>query len=268
MRPHVGVPFPTVAETCRGARRYSSVIDRVKRTPATRGNASAPLFFDAGTTNSSVLVQIGPPGSSASHASDPTVLSDVFARIGGATVGKATQTLQINSDNVGGDDLWLWRADHGDSGTVGWTTNTAANGLVVNGADVTMYGPAVEHYQAVQVQWNGNGGADYFYQSKMPYDPPSQSAWMDGSSDGYPSIAVASSVTSFQAYGLGVYCYFDVNPSEISANALTSPASSGVQWHDMVTVSLGGTGTIEHIINGDGATVDSGSTVADLTSYS
>src|SRR6202034_2519772 len=199
------------------------------------------LIFDAGTTNSSVLVQIGPPGSSASHASDPTVLSDVFARIGGATVGSATQTLQ---------------------------TNTAANGLVVNGADVTMYGLAVEHYQAVQVQWNGNGGADYFYQSEMPYDPPSQSAWMDGSSDGYPSIAVASSVTSFQAYGLGVYCYFDVNPSEVSANALTSPTSSGVQWHDMVTVSLGGTGTIEHIIDGTGATVDSGSTVADLASYS
>jgi hypothetical protein len=226
------------------------------------------LTFDAGTTNSSVLVQIGPSGSTASHASDPTVLSDVFARIGGATVGKATQTLQINSGNVVGDDLWLWRADHGNGGTVGWTTNTAANGLVVNGANVTMYGLAVEHYQAVQVQWNGNGGADYFYQSEMPYDPPSQSAWMDGSSDGYPSIAVASSVTSFQAYGLGVYCYFNVNPSEISANALTSPTSSGVQWHDMVTVSLGGTGTIQHIINGNGATVDSGSTVADLTSYS
>ncbi|MGH3395196.1 MAG: NUDIX domain-containing protein, partial [Streptosporangiaceae bacterium] len=205
-------------------------------------------------------VQIGPPGASASHASDPTVLSDVFARIGGATVGKATQTLQVNSNNVVGDDLWLWRADHGNSGTVGWTTNTAANGLVVNGADVTMYGLAVEHYQAVQVQWNGNGGADYFYQSEMPYDPPSQSAWMDGSSDGYPSIAVASSVTSFEAYGLGVYCFFDVNPSEVSASALTSPTSSGVQWHDMVTVSLGGTGTIEHIIDGTGAAVDSGKT--------
>jgi hypothetical protein len=226
------------------------------------------LIVDAGTTNSPVLVQIGPSGSSASHASDPTVLSDVFARIGGATAGQATQTLQINSGNVVGDDLWLWRADHGNSGTVGWTTNTAANGLVVNGANVTMYGLAVEHYQAVQVQWNGNGGADYFYQSEMPYDPPSQSAWMDGSSDGYPSIAVASSVTSFQAYGLGVYCFFDVNPSEVSANALTAPASSGVQWHDMVTVSLGGTGTIEHIINGTGASVNSGSTVADLASFS
>ena len=75
-------------------------------------------------------------------------------------------------------------------------------------------------------------------------------------------------MTSFQAYGLGVYCFFDVNPSEVSANALTSPTSAGVQWHDLVTVSLGGTGTIRHIINGTGATVDSGSTVADLSNYS
>jgi hypothetical protein len=90
---------------------------------------------------------------------------------------------------------------------------------------------------------------------------------MDGSSDGYPSIAVASSVTSFKAFGVGVYCFFDVNPSEVSANALTSPNTSGVQWNDMVTVSLGGTGTIQHIINGTGNTVNSSSTVADLTSY-
>jgi len=241
--------------------------DTILQTADVNGIRIGGLIFDAGSTNSSVLVQIGPSGSSASHASDPTVLSDVFARIGGATVGKATQTLVINSNNVVGDDFWLWRADHGNGGTVGWTTNTATNGLVVNGANVTIYGLAVEHYQGVQVQWNGNGGADYFYQSEMPYDPPNQSSWMDGSADGYPSINVASSVSSFQAYGLGVYCYFSTNSGVVSANAFTSPSSSGVQWHDMVTVSLGGVGTISHIINGTGGTVNSGSTVADLTSY-
>jgi hypothetical protein len=241
--------------------------DTILRTADANGIRVAGLVFDAGTVTTPVLVQIGPPGSTAGHAADLTVLSDVFARIGGATVGSATQTLQVNSDNVIGDDLWLWRADHGNSGTVGWTTNTAANGLVVNGANVTMYGLAVEHYQAVQVQWNGNGGSDYFFQSEMPYDPPDQAAWMDGSADGYPSIAVADSVTGFQAYGLGSYCYFDVNPAVVSANAFTSPSSAGVQWHDLVTASLGGTGTISHVIDGTGATVDSGSTVADLTSY-
>jgi hypothetical protein len=225
------------------------------------------LLFDAGTTNSATLVQIGPSGSAASHSSDPTTLSDVFIRIGGATVGKATQSLVVNSANVIGDDLWLWRADHGNGGTVGWTTNTAANGLIVNGANVTMYGLAVEHYQAVQVQWNGNGGSDYFYQSEMPYDPPNQSSWMDGSSNGYPSINVASSVTSFKGYGLGIYCYFSTNSSVQSANAITAPNLSTVQFNDMVTVSLGGVGTIDHIINGAGGTANSSSTVQYLTSY-
>ena len=224
------------------------------------------LLFDAGTTDSAQRVQIDPSGSSASHASDPTVLSDVFAYIGGATVGKATQTLVVNSSNVIGDDLWLWRADHSNGGTVGWTANTAANGPVANGANVTTYGPAVEHYQAVQVQWNDNGGADYFCQSEMPCDPPNHSSWMHGSSDGYPSINVASGVTAFQGYGLGVYCYFGTNSGVVSANALTSPTSSGVQWHNMVTVSLGGVGTISHIIDNTGNTVNSSSTVADLTS--
>ncbi len=224
------------------------------------------IIVDAGTTNSPVLMQIGPPGSSASHASDPTVLSDVFARIGGATVGRATQTLVVNSANVIGDDLWLWRADHGNGGTVGWNTNTAANGLVVNGANVTTYGLAVEHYQQTQVQWNGSGGRDYFYQSEMPYDVPDQGAWMNGSARGFASINVAGSASGFQGYGLGVYCYFSTNPSVVADNAFTSSAS-GAGWHDMVTVSLGGTGTIEHVINGVGGTVNSGNTVADMTSY-
>jgi hypothetical protein len=224
------------------------------------------IIVDAGTTNSPVLVQVGPRGSSASHASDPTVLSDVFARIGGATVGRSTETLEINSNNVITDDLWLWRADHGNGGTVGWNTNTAANGLVVNGANVTTYGLAVEHYQQTQVQWNGSGGKDYFYQSEMPYDVPNQGAWMNGGSRGFASFNVAGSASNFQGYGLGVYCYFSSNPSVVADNAITSSAS-GASWHDMVTVSLGGTGTIQNIINGTGGTVNGGNTVADLTSY-
>jgi Ricin-type beta-trefoil lectin domain len=226
----------------------------------------AGLIVDAGATNSATLMQIGPSGSSASHASDPTVLSDVFFRIGGATVGNATQTLVVNSSNVIGDDLWLWRADHGNGGTVGWTTNTAANGLVVNGANVTMYGLAVEHYQAVQTQWNGNGGSDYFYQSEMPYDPPNQSSWMDGSLDGYPSFVVANSVTGFQGYGLGIYCYFDVNSGEVATSAITAPVNSGVKFHSLVTVSLGGVGTISHIINSEGGPSNSSTNVANQVS--
>jgi hypothetical protein len=225
----------------------------------------AGLLFDAGTTNSSTLVEVGPAGSSASHAADPTSLHDVYFRVGGAGVGKATTSLVVNSDNVIGDHMWIWRADHGSG--VGWTSNTGDTGLVVNGDDVTMYGLFVEHFQKYQTVWNGNGGRTYFFQNEMPYDPPNQAAWMNGSTQGYAAYKVADSVTSHQAYGLGSYCYFNVNPSVTAAHAIEAPNNPNVRFTSMVTVSLGGTGTISHVINNTGGPSNSGSNVANLTSY-
>ncbi|WP_405988692.1 RICIN domain-containing protein [Streptomyces sp. NBC_00986] len=227
----------------------------------------AGLLIDAGTTNSATLVQIGPSGSTATHASDPTQLSDVFVRIGGATVGKATNSLVINSANTIIDHTWIWRADHGNSGTVGWTTNTADTGLIVNGANVTAYGLFVEHFQKTQVVWNGNGGRTYFFQNEMPYDPPNQASWMNGSGKGYPAYKVAANVTSHEAWGLGSYCYFSSNSSVVADHSFEVPSVSGVKFHDMVTVSLGGVGTISHIINSTGGPSNSSTNVAYLTNY-
>jgi len=84
------------------------------------GVSIAGLLFDAGSVNSQLLMQVGPDGSSLDHSANPTTLSDVFFRIGGAGVGKATQSLVINSANVIADHMWLWRADHGSG--VGWTS--------------------------------------------------------------------------------------------------------------------------------------------------
>lgn len=229
------------------------------------GVSVAGLLFDAGTTNSPTVMEVGPSGSSASHSTDPTSLHDVYFRVGGAGVGKATTSLVVNSRNVIGDHMWIWRADHGNG--VGWTSNTADTGLVVNGDDVTMYGLFVEHFQKYQTIWNGNGGRTYFYQNEMPYDPPNQSAWMNGSTQGYAAYKVAGSVTSHQAYGLGSYCYFNVNPSVTAEHAYEVPNTSGVQFHNMVTVSLGGTGTIRHVINDRGGPSNSSTNVANLVSY-
>ncbi|MCO6003467.1 RICIN domain-containing protein [Actinoallomurus purpureus] len=222
------------------------------------------LMISAGTTNSETLMQVGPAGSSASHSADPITLHDVFFRVGGDVAGKATQSLVINSNDTIIDHSWLWRADHGSG--VGWNTNTAANGLVVNGANVTAYGLFAEHYQQYQVLWNGNGGRTYFYQSEMPYDVPNNASWTPGGgTNGYASYKVAAGVTSHQAWGLGVYCYFSTNSGVVADRAIEVP-STGSAFHDMVTVSLGGTGTISHIINNSGSAVRSGSTVAYLTS--
>ena len=124
-------------------------------------------------------------------------------RVGGATAGTTASCLQINANDVIGDNLWLWRADHGTG--VGWTQNACNNGLIVNGNRVTIYGLFVEHHEQYQTLWNGNWGRVYFYQSELPYDPPSQAAWSHDGVNGYASYKVADQVTSHQAYGLGIY---------------------------------------------------------------
>ncbi|GGK95604.1 hypothetical protein GCM10012284_32210 [Mangrovihabitans endophyticus] len=220
----------------------------------------AGLLFDAGTTNSANLLVVGPNGSSANHASNPTTVQDVFFRIGGSIAGKATNSLLVNSNNTIIDHIWAWRADHGNGGTYGWNVNTAATGLTVNGQNVTAYGLFVEHYQKYEVVWNGNGGRTYFLQNEQPYDPPSNAAWRsDGT--GYAAYKVADSVTSHEAWGLGSYCYFNVNPSVHSARGFEVPVNSGVKMHNLLTVSLGGNGVIDHVINNTGGPAQGTDTV-------
>jgi hypothetical protein len=224
------------------------------------------LLVDAGATASPVLVQVGPQGSSADHSADPTLLQDVFVRVGGAQAGKAGIGIEVNSANAIGDNLWVWRADHGSG--VGWDVNTSDSGLVVNGRDVIMYGLFVEHHQKAEVVWTGDGGRTYFFQNEMPYDPPNQAAWMDGSRNGYAAYQVADTVTSHEAWGLGSYCLFQADPTVVADSAIQVPDTAGVKFHDMVTVSLGGDGTISHVINATGDPVNSTNTgITYLVSY-
>jgi hypothetical protein len=235
----------------------------------------AGFLIDAGPVNSPVLLQIGIKGASrVSHASNPTSISDVNFRIGGATAGTATVATEIDSDNVIIDNMWSWRADHGADAA--WTGNVAMNGLVVNGDNVTALGLAVEHYEAEQVVWNGEGGETVFYQSEMPYDVPSQSAWMNDSLDGYASYNVAPSVTTHAAYGLGVYSFFDVAGVTIFSNSgIAAPVASGVTFSDLVSVYLAGSGGITYTIASDspgitdnaGTTAQSGSYISFVSSW-
>jgi hypothetical protein len=137
----------------------------------------------------------------------------------------------------------------------------------VNGNNVTAYGLFVEHYQQYNVLWNGNGGKTYFFQNELPYDPPTQAAWMDGTTDGYAAYKVANTVTTHEAWGVGSYCYFDVNPAIVETSSFEAPNTPGVKFHDLLTVSLGGVGTISHIINSTGSAVNSTTNNAYLASY-
>jgi hypothetical protein len=227
----------------------------------------AGLLIDAGPVNSPVLFQVGVAGASrVSHSSNPTSISDTFFRIGGAVSGTATESMEIDSDNVILDNIWAWRADHGQV-AVGWTINVGMEGLVVNGDNVTALGLAVEHYEAAQVQWNGEGGETIFYQSEMPYDVPSQSAWMDGSINGYASYNVSPSVTTHKAYGLGVYSFFNQGVDIIANSGILAPVASGVTFTDSVSVFLAGSGQINYNIASDSPTADNAGTTADSASY-
>jgi hypothetical protein len=209
------------------------------------------LLFDAGKQMSPVLLEVGEAGKHLSHVDDPISLHDVFFRVGGADTGQTGQNLVIDSDDTIVDHTWIWRADHGSG--VGWTSNLSETGLTVNGNRVTIYGLFVEHHQKYQVVWNGEEGRTYFYQSEIPYDPPTQAAWSSGpGKDGWASYKVADGVQRHEAWGLGIYSVFR-HPDVNLAHAIETSTAPGIHFHDMITVALDNLGEIRHVINNTGA---------------
>ncbi len=257
----LGLGFPTLRPV--GGVNAMSVAD-------VDGVRIAGLLFDAGATNSAALLTIGPATSAVSHAANPTTIQDVFFRIGGAVAGKASTSLEINSNDAIVDDIWAWRADHGSAPT-GWTINTANNGLIVNGARVLATGLFVEHYQQYQVLWNGENGKTIFFQNEMPYDVPSQTAWTSGNGNGWAAYKVGVNVQNHEMWGVGSYCFFNIGGTSTNINAARGfevPNAAGVKVHDALTVSLGGNGTISNVVDNTGGIAQGTATVpVDLINF-
>jgi hypothetical protein len=235
-----------------------------------KGVLISGMIFDAGAKNSLTLLLFG-DGHMPGDASDPSAIQDVFFRIGGAEPGKATTSLVVNGSNVILDDIWAWRADHGSG--VGWTSNTADTGLIVTGNNVTAYGLFVEHYQKYEVIWSGNNGTDIFFQNEMPYDPPSQAAWMEAPGvDGWAAFKVTNNVTSFNGYGMGSYSFFNQGVNIYAANAFEVPTHLPKgSMHDLLTIflSTAGSGGILNVINNTGgsSTIANPDTPVTVVSY-
>jgi hypothetical protein len=212
------------------------------------------LLIDAGDIRSETLLQVGEPGSGRSHESDPVFLYDIFFRVGGPGPGSASSCMVINSNDVYADHLWLWRADHGNG--VGWDKNRCANGLIVNGNNVTIYGLFNEHFQEYQTLWNGNGGRVYFYQSEMPYDPPTIESWKHDGINGYASYKVSDNVKSHEAWGIGIYNVF-YNAPVIVDNAIETPVYLEDKIHHKIIFWLNGNkeSIVKSIINGKGGSI-------------
>jgi len=222
----------------------------------------AGFTVDAGQqTAAATLVEVGPTGSNLSHSDNPSALSDVYCRVGGENANQvsAKSCITINSNDVLGDNLWLWRADHDIHYpvVVPYNINPADTGIIINGDRVIMHGLAVEHFLKYQTIWNGNHGQLFFYQSELPYDVPPD--WGHDGVLGFASLKVNAS-SNFKAYGVGVYCFFANTPTPVfSDTAIESVEAVGISFEHLFTVYLNGDANhpdiesgIKHIINNEG----------------
>ena len=229
------------------------------------GVTVAGIILDA-QYNSQNMIIVGTKGSSVDHSANPIILQDLFVRIGGVHPGVASthQAVLIYSNNVIGDDFWLWRADHGDG--VGWNLNTAENGLVVYGNDVIMYGLMVEHFQEYDILWKGENGKTYFLQNEKCYDPQNQNDWKshEGTELGFSAYKVCNTVKNHYAVGLGSYDVF-INTGGASIfmdNAFEVPDTPGVRIENACIVEIANSDGpyvgFNHICNGIGPGICTG----------
>ena len=196
---------------------------------------------------------------------------DLFCRVGGSNpdprVGVET-IVQIDSDWVIGDNLWLWRADHSSIKPVNfptvsknfyqtvWGEYPCDTGLRVTGNNVSIYGLAVEHTNKDNVQWTGNNGKVYFFQNELPYDAKS-----DFASQGYAAYRVDGLKTpnfTHTAYATGVYSNFRDHEVVVPTGIVVDGENdSSINFINSFTVYLpsaapfmgGGNSSIEHVIN-------------------
>ncbi|MCL2191796.1 MAG: hypothetical protein FWB78_00175 [Treponema sp.] len=271
----MGKGFPSLIPT-RGNRHGVIFVDDVP------GVTISGLLFDT-STQSVYSVAMGPTGANRDHSDNPSLLADLVLRVGGLFLGPnhVDISVLVNSNNVLGDKLWIWRADHNglpnEINYIDWHINTSINGFVALGNDVHMYGLFVEHYHQYNTLWIGNGGRIFFHQNETPYDPHFQRLYMshDGTVNGWAQLKVDNRVTDFVAYGLGFYSVFldRINATRermLVANAIEVPHHPGVIINKAITVKIGSPqrGGIQSIINGiGGSTLDSFG-VARMTTFS
>lgn len=224
----------------------------------------AGLLMDS-FNSTTYQIRIGNAGSSADHAANPILLSDITCRVGGVQPNNVQihASMEINSNHVVGDHFWLWRADHGSQrgGDARWTRDRCKNGLIVTGDDVTLYALFAEHYQEYEVLWLGERGRTFFFQNEPPYDAPNQAAWSSqgGRVDGYAAFKVANTVKEHHSIGLGSYAVFTGTDGNVNKkNGFEAPNSPNVKLDKMCITRFAGPGNILNVINGIGGSTATG----------
>jgi len=203
--------------------------------------------------NSDPLLVWGRPGKKSGSPSNPGFMYDIFTRVGRFRSYQQTSVsiqVQVNMDYVVLDNLWLWRGDHDKFGNVYNENNPADIGIEINGDYVHAYGIASEHNLKEQVKWNGNHGWTAFFQAEFPYDVKKYDT---------AAFSVASSVTHFEAHGLGAWCYFRDHPV-IAPAGISTPTGNSIIVENVATVWLNGNdqSQIQHVINNQGDALGNG----------
>jgi hypothetical protein len=250
---------------------YATIIGSIVVNNDAYGIRISGVLIEAGYMNTqSTLFTIG-NNKSSNNINNPTILYDIFVRVGGYNDNVACKNMMtINQNNVILDNTWLWRADHSKFGGIGESCKSVDNPsgmvtcgigydkaivdhcLIVNGDNCIVYGLQAEHALKELIMWNGNNGKIYFNQSEYPYDV--DALW------NYPAIKIGNDIKGFEGYGLGVYSYFvkKWNKNEIGPvidSAIVIPNNDYNMIKSAFTAFLNpvlGNGIIKHVINNSG----------------
>jgi hypothetical protein len=105
-----------------------------------------------------------------------------------------------------------------------------------------------EHALGNLLEWNGDKGRNYFFQSELPYDVDT-----DYADKGFAGYVVNENVTTHEAWGTGVYTFFRDHPVRV-ATGIIAPKKEGIVFHNSFGRWLygqGGSGA-NHIIDEEG----------------
>jgi len=101
------------------------------------------------------------------------------------------------------------------------------------------------------LEWNGENGKTFFYQSELPYDV-TQANYGD---KGFVSYKVADNVTTHNAWGLGTYTFFRDYAVTVQ-NGIMTPDAEGINMVNSLSVFLDGNGSLQNTIDNDGKAVN------------
>jgi hypothetical protein len=216
------------------------VVDDAATGAILAGFSANGLAFDP-TTNTGPYadeqIEIGTTPNASGSRTDPTTLSDV------STISNSTTDELINQNDVLLNQAEIQSNNNSGSGytTINWPAESSSDyGVVVNGDNVTWEGIWLEHFKKTEATWNGNGGRVIFLENELPltipYSAPGvqPSFWMENSNfDGYPSLAVSSSVSSFKLVGMQSWSRFSSGCDCLVTSLITAPVKKHVSINDI-----------------------------------